>query len=194
MYPGRQADIHDINQPRTTVDARSVPKPKLAPASIIPNFLTQQSAREKRMSWKDFSKQLHLGQMVHVVTDGGANPSPGPAGWGEVLRQNEVCAFNFGHWNHATNNAMELRAVIEALRNLPNVSICQTRNHRMAPRMDQEWLEECKRRVICEPNIMERANRSSCSNEESGMVLREGTQRISSELVRRHVGNEICQH
>jgi ribonuclease HI len=57
--------------------------------------------------------------MIHVVTDGVARPNPGSAGWGPIIRQNERCTWLFGHYDHATNNAMELRAEIEALPVLP---------------------------------------------------------------------------
>jgi ribonuclease HI len=57
--------------------------------------------------------------MVRVIAGGGARPNPGSAGCGAVIRQNGKCTFTFGHYDHATNNAMEIRAVVEALRDLP---------------------------------------------------------------------------
>jgi hypothetical protein len=36
-----------------------------------------------------------------------------------VIKENGRCTFNLGHYAHATNNAMEIRAVVEALRILP---------------------------------------------------------------------------
>jgi ribonuclease HI len=58
--------------------------------------------------------------MVNVITDGGTRPNPGNAGWGAVTKQNRKCTFNFGHYDHATNNVMEIPAVVEAFRVLPN--------------------------------------------------------------------------
>jgi ribonuclease HI len=64
----------------------------------------------------DFPGSRQVDMMIHVATDGGANPNPGPAGHGIVIRQNGRSTFNFGHYDHATNNAMEIRAVFDALR------------------------------------------------------------------------------
>lgn len=56
-----------------------------------------------------------------VYTDGGADPNPGPAGWGAVIldeaggQSRELS----GGAAHSTNNRMELTAAIEALRALP---------------------------------------------------------------------------
>jgi hypothetical protein len=61
-----------------------------------------------------------MNKFVHAITDGGAKPNPGSAGWGAILRQNGRFACSFGHFNRASNNAMELRAVIRALMNLPS--------------------------------------------------------------------------
>jgi hypothetical protein len=45
MYPGTQADIDQINDPRTSSSSSglSVPKSKRTPGTIGPNFLTQQA-------------------------------------------------------------------------------------------------------------------------------------------------------
>jgi hypothetical protein len=88
VYPGTQSDIDRINQARTTSAAHSLSKPKLVTASIFSNFLTRQSARDRRVSWEEFPGQLQLDKMVHVITDGCANPNPGPAGCCAVIRQN----------------------------------------------------------------------------------------------------------
>jgi hypothetical protein len=120
MYPSTQADVERINQARTTSAASAMPKRQLAPASISTNFMSQQSARKTRVNWGDIHPLLEPDKLIHVMTDGGANPNPGLAGWGAIIRQNGTFAWNFGHCSHASNNAMELRAVIEALRNIPD--------------------------------------------------------------------------
>ena len=58
--------------------------------------------------------------MNHVVihTDGACKGNPGPGGWGVVLRSGAVEKELFGGEPQTTNNRMELRAVIEALRAL----------------------------------------------------------------------------
>jgi ribonuclease HI len=56
---------------------------------------------------------------VTIYTDGGANPNPGPGGWGVVLiAENGVERELSGGDPATTNNRMELTAVIEALRAL----------------------------------------------------------------------------
>jgi ribonuclease HI len=57
--------------------------------------------------------------MIHVATDGGTKPNPGSAGWGALIRQNGCCTYNGEHYDHPTNNLMELMAVIEAMRIIP---------------------------------------------------------------------------
>lgn len=56
---------------------------------------------------------------VRVYTDGGCRPNPGPGGWGVViLRPGSEPVELSGGEEKATNNRMELRAAIEALRSL----------------------------------------------------------------------------
>jgi ribonuclease HI len=78
--------------------------------------LEQQASRDTQLLWGDISAVLYSDKFVHVITDGGAKLNPGSA----IIRQNGRFAWNYRHCSRATNNAMELRAVIEALRNLPN--------------------------------------------------------------------------
>ncbi len=56
--------------------------------------------------------------IVHVYTDGGCNPNPGPGGWGVVLiwgsTEKELCGGDL----ETTNNRMEMTAAIEALKAL----------------------------------------------------------------------------
>jgi|HubBroStandDraft_3_1064219.scaffolds.fasta_scaffold07659_2 ribonuclease HI len=64
---------------------------------------------------------------VTIYTDGGADPNPGPGGWGAVLLRTgpggEVEGRELsGHEPRATNNRMELTAAIRALESLPEAS------------------------------------------------------------------------
>ena len=55
-----------------------------------------------------------------VFTDGSASPNPGPGGWGMVwVEKGEIMAEGHGHEAHTTNNRMELTALIEAYKALP---------------------------------------------------------------------------
>lgn len=61
---------------------------------------------------------------IAVWTDGACHPNPGTGGWGYVMRLpdgtvTEAC----GGAAQTTNNRMELTAVLEALRALPNGSL-----------------------------------------------------------------------
>lgn len=55
---------------------------------------------------------------VQVITDGACSGNPGPGGWAAVLRYNRHEKEIWGSEKLTTNNRMELRAAIEALRAL----------------------------------------------------------------------------
>jgi hypothetical protein len=111
MYPGTQSDIDRINQPRTTAASGTPPAPRrnLTPASTETNSMARQSSRESYVPWGDIAALLEIDKYVHVITDGGSNPVPGPAGCGAANHQNGRFSLNSGHCSNATNNAMELK-------------------------------------------------------------------------------------
>jgi hypothetical protein len=119
LRPGSQAEIDQIINPRTNANAplptNPFSKTHLKPGSLGCNYLEQQASRETYVPWDQFAPGVDKEKFVHVVTDGGARPNPGNAGWGAILRQSGHFSWTFGHCSRATNNAMELRAVIEAL-------------------------------------------------------------------------------
>jgi ribonuclease HI len=55
---------------------------------------------------------------VEIYTDGACRGNPGPGGWGALLRYGGVERELFGADPDTTNNRMELRAAIEALKAL----------------------------------------------------------------------------
>jgi len=56
-----------------------------------------------------------------IFTDGSCDPNPGPGGWGFVWVQNdEIVKEQSGFDPDTTNNRMELQALIEAYKQLPN--------------------------------------------------------------------------
>ncbi len=55
---------------------------------------------------------------VEIFSDGACKGNPGVGGWGALLRMGEVEKELFGGEANTTNNRMELKAVIEALRAL----------------------------------------------------------------------------
>ncbi len=55
-----------------------------------------------------------------VFTDGSCDPNPGPGGWGFVwVEKGQIKEERFGQEGQTTNNRMELQALIEAFRLLP---------------------------------------------------------------------------
>ena len=57
-------------------------------------------------------------QAVTIYTDGACSGNPGPGGWGAILMYREQKKELSGFEPETTNNRMELRAVIEAVRAL----------------------------------------------------------------------------
>lgn len=55
---------------------------------------------------------------IQIYTDGGAEPNPGPGGWGAILLHPAKTREISGGDPHTTNNRMELTAAIEALKAL----------------------------------------------------------------------------
>ncbi len=59
---------------------------------------------------------------IEIYTDGACLGNPGPGGWGAILLYKEHRKELSGKENDSTNNRMELKAVIEALRALKKES------------------------------------------------------------------------
>jgi len=66
-------------------------------------------------------EKFHGGPKTGVFTDGGCQPNPGPGGWGVVyVRDDQIVKQLHGYDPDTTNNRMELTALIEALKILPD--------------------------------------------------------------------------
>ncbi len=69
--------------------------------------------------------RYHGGPQDGVFTDGSCDPNPGPGGWGFVwVEGNEIVRENHGFAPKTTNNRMELQALIEAYKVLPEDANC----------------------------------------------------------------------
>ena len=76
--------------------------------------------REENLTRAQVLERYDGGPKSGVFTDGSAHPNPGPGGWGVVWVENgEIRAERHGHDPQTTNNRMELVALIEAYRLLP---------------------------------------------------------------------------
>lgn len=55
---------------------------------------------------------------VRIFTDGACSENPGPGGWAAVFNTADECKTISGNEKVTTNNRMELKAVIEAFKNV----------------------------------------------------------------------------
>ena len=55
-----------------------------------------------------------------IYTDGACSGNPGPGGWAAIIRQGDQTREIFGAEQHTTNQRMELRAALEALKLVPS--------------------------------------------------------------------------
>ena len=77
--------------------------------------------REENLTLADVLLTYTDGPDTGVFTDGSANPNPGPGGWGAVyVEAGEVLDQAHGHEPDTTNNRMELKAVIEGMKLVPD--------------------------------------------------------------------------
>jgi len=54
--------------------------------------------------------------IIEIYTDGACSGNPGPGGWGAILLYKDVIREISGYEENTTNNRMELKAAIEALK------------------------------------------------------------------------------
>lgn len=92
------------------------------------------------------SERFAAGQPgVVIFTDGACENNPGPGGWAAILTSGARRKSISGGCRHTTNNRMELRAVIEALRALRQpglVTRVVTDSRYVAAAVTEGWLEK----------------------------------------------------
>ncbi len=84
---------------------------------------------------------------VEIYTDGACSGNPGPGGWAAILRYGSQEKVISGGEKETTNNRMEIRAALEALRSLKKPS--QVRFHTDSSYVlngATSWLEDWKKR------------------------------------------------
>lgn len=76
-----------------------------------------------------------------VFTDGSSIPNPGPGGWGVVwVAEGEIVEQLSGHDAQTTNNRMELRALIEAFKLLPeDAAVTVHTDSKLCLQTVEEW-------------------------------------------------------
>jgi ribonuclease HI len=86
---------------------------KFVPASVF--------AREENLTLAQVLAKYSGGPTTGVFTDGSSVPNPGPGGWGVVwVDAGAIREARHGRHPKTTNNRMELTALIEAFRLLPD--------------------------------------------------------------------------
>jgi ribonuclease HI len=87
------------------------------------------------------------GPQTGVFTDGSAMPNPGPGGWGFVhVEGGKVLGSKHGRSPRTTNNQMELMALIEAFKSLPeNASITVYSDSNLCVQTINEWAKSWER-------------------------------------------------
>ncbi len=93
-------------------------------------------------------KKTFLGRCVkaEVFTDGACQGNPGPGGWGVILRVQGRERELSGGAPHTTNNRMEMTAVIEGLKALPEgCHVALTTDSQYVQKGITQWIKNWKR-------------------------------------------------
>jgi ribonuclease HI len=155
LYPATQESVEAMHEPRN-------PKMSVAkiPKAIGGPLPKKKAPKQKRDCIQELcdrgetqirdslqsSDQIDTGKMVTMTTDGGANPNPGPAGWGVLIRQNGKFLCLWKHYPKASNNFMELSAVIAGLSYLPSwMTIWLSTDSQYVQKGINEWMPKWKR-------------------------------------------------
>lgn len=126
---------------------------------------------------------------VIVYTDGACSGNPGPGGWGALLiwkgKRKEIT----GSEPNSTNNRMEMRAVIEALKALKRP--CHVKIHSdsalIVNAFKQGWIENWEKRG------WKKANKKPVENQDlwKEMLLAMDDHKVSWIKVKGHADNEL---
>ncbi len=69
---------------------------------------------------------MHMNEKITVFTDGSSRGNPGRGGWGAVVISGEKVSELGGREDHATNNRMEMTAVLESLKHIESRKLIGT--------------------------------------------------------------------
>jgi ribonuclease HI len=94
----------------------------------------------------EFASQLQMDKTATMTKDGGARPNPGSEGWGVLIRQNGKFICVWKHYDKASNNAMEISAVIAGLTFLsPGMVVWLLTYSQYVQKGINEWMPKWKR-------------------------------------------------
>lgn len=128
---------------------------------------------------------------VIIYTDGACDPNPGPGGWAAVLRFGKREKVLTGADPHATNNRMELQAVISALTTLKKP--CRVILH-----TDSEYVQKGITEYIArwKEKGWRTSDKKAVANQDLWMALDEAMQRhqIEWRWVKGHAGDPLNEH
>ena len=114
-YPGWQPKYCRNHSPKKPASASGQ-----AIGSVRGGADRGRSLREENLTRADVLAKYRGGPGSGVFTDGSAVPNPGPGGWGVVwVEDHNIRSERHGHDPDTTNNRMELTALIEAFKILP---------------------------------------------------------------------------
>ena len=86
--------------------------------------------------------------IVCIYTDGACKGNPGPGGWGVILKYGSHVKEIKGFSQNTTNNIMELKAVIEALKSLKrSCKVIITTDSNYVKDGITEWIHEWKKKT-----------------------------------------------
>ncbi len=131
--------------------ARALDKPNTPAQSVAKSRGSVgrgRSLREANLTTNEVLDKFTDGPETGVFTDGGSAPNPGPGGWGVVwVKDGEIQAERYGHDPDTTNNRMELMALTEAFKLLPEDAEVEVfSDSRLCVQTITEWAPGWERR------------------------------------------------
>jgi ribonuclease HI len=128
-------------------------------------------------------------KIVRIYTDGACSGNPGPGGWGAVLMYAEQVKEICGGEPNTTNQRMEIKAVIEALKALKvsdwEVTVYSDSAY-VVNAFNQNWIENWQR------NGWRNSKKDAVANQDlwQELISLIGKNRVRLEKVKGHAGNE----
>lgn len=128
-------------------------------------------------------------KLVKIYTDGACSGNPGPGGWGAVLMFADKKKEIYGGELNTTNQRMELKAVIEALRALKvsnwDITVYSDSAY-VVNAFQQQWIENWQR------NGWKNSKKEAVANQDlwKELISLTSKNRVRIEKVKGHAGDE----